>query len=241
MSIVSFSYFGQGKKTLILFPGWTHPAEKEPKFIKELSKKYSVLSVNLPGYSHNQDTKRYHNFHNLTKELHAELEKKNIRPVAFIGFSMGCRLIFSYNSIYPNNIRNIFIGSPIRSFDLPYWASFIFKYEFMIQILRNNSVFSQICVNMALRNISSNPRAKFKPKYVSLIGAFDSLVGVINCVERINTKPFSLFIYGEKDKYLKDARNKNIQNIKIVDGADHNCVPGHEEELVKIIDEEMNT
>jgi len=241
MSCINFSHFGKGKKTLVLFPGWISPAEKEPKFIRKLSEKYSILSVNLPGYSHNQDTNRYHNFDNLTKELHAELEKKNIRPIAFIGFSMGCRLIFSYNKMYPNMIKDIFIGSPLGSFELPNWASLIFRYEFLIQILRKNAVFSQFCVNMALQNISSDPRATFKPKYVSLIGAFDSLVGVINCVERINAKPFSLYIYGEKDKYLKEAQNKNIQNITIVKGAEHNCVRGNEEELVRIIDEEVDT
>lgn len=50
MSKLQLKTYGSGKKALLCVPGWTHPIEKESLFLELLSKKFTVISVLLPGY-----------------------------------------------------------------------------------------------------------------------------------------------------------------------------------------------
>ena len=238
MSCIHFSYFGKGKQTIVLFPGWTHPVQKEPKFINELGKKFRIISVELPGYMNNADLSSYQDFLFLAKEFHKELKKTNINPLAFIGFSMGCKLITTYSSLYPSNIRCIFIGCPINSYQLPIWAKLLVKHKFLINLFRRNKKFIQFAVNIAFQNVSQDPKATFKEDRVTLLGAFDSLIGLITSDMKLNKyKNLTTFIYGKNDNYLQEAEKMNLSKLKIISGAGHNCVYDHEIEIVKLINQ----
>ena len=236
MSAIHFSYFGTAQRALILFPGWTHPAQKEPKFINELSKKFKIASLELPGYMRNQDLSNYQDFLFLAKELHTELKKTKIDFSAFIGFSLGSRLISTYLKLYPNNIECIFIGYPTEPYQLPIWARILVNNRLFIDILRRNKGFKQFVVNKALRTINQDETAVFHPDRVTLTGAFDSLIGLITSAVNLDTnKKSATFIYGEQDEYLYEAQKKNLKHLKIIKRAVHNCVRGHEMEVVNLI------
>ena len=240
MSAIHFSYFGMAQRTLILFPGWTHPAQKEPKFINELSKKFKIASLELPGYMHNQDLSNYQDFLFLARELHTELKKTEINFSAFVGFSLGSRLISTYLKFYPNDIKCIFISYPTEPYQLPIWARLLVNNRLFIDILRRNKQFKQFVVNKALRTINQDKTAVFHPDRVTLMGAFDSLIGLITSEVNLDTyKNLATFIYGEHDEYLFGAQKKNLNHLKIVKGAAHNCVRGHEMEIVNLIIQEV--
>lgn len=236
MSQVVLKKYGSGNIAIIAFPGWIHPIENENKFLMLLSKKYTVYSIHLPGYMGNHDSDSFHDFTHLVNTIHDELKKIKEKQV-FVGFSMGCRLIMELEKLYPDDLKKIFVGSPVNNYSIPFWAKILLLSFSHLSLLRKSRFFKIFVVNKALKTITNDEQAVFNKENISLTGAFDSLVGLIksqSCFEKFvdSTK----FIYGESDGYLVEAKNFNIKNLSVIKNAGHNCVRDNENKVFDLID-----
>lgn len=240
MSVISLNEYGSGKTTLLVFPAWSHPVEKETLFLNILSKKFRVISIQLPGYFGNPDASKFNNFNFLAREITSELNKNKITNPILLGFSLGCRLIMEFNNVYPNNFQQIFVTCPIKAFKVPIWARPLITSEFILNILRKNHYFTRQMVEIALRKITNDPNSVLIADKVTLLGAFDSLLALLNSKIDLNKElKRATFIYGDNDPFYLDAKIKNPKFLKVVSGASHNCVIKHEHEVAKMIEESL--
>lgn len=236
MSHVTLKKYGNGKDILVGFPGWNHPVEKEGKFLQLLTKKYTVYSVHLPGYVGNKDLNTFQDFTSIAYEIYEEL-KKIKGELVLIGFSMGCRLIMELEREHPNNWKKIFVGSPVYNYDIPIWAKLLLLNSVFINFLRKFHSFKLFVVNKALKTITQDKQAFFQGNNVTLTGSFDSLVGLLK--SETNFKKYTnsaLFIYGENDDYLKEAKKLSVKSLKVIDTVGHNCVRNNENKVINLID-----
>ncbi len=241
MKNINFKQYGVRGKILVFFPGWISPIEKEKLFLNILSKKYRVVSVHLSGYLNARELNSFKDFSSLAPKIHALLVSRHLDKGVFVGFSLGYRLIMELSKKYPNNNKKIFIGAPVKNFDIPFWAKLILKSNLVINFLRKSRFVKNHLVFLARKHIDKNVQYKFSDSFVTLTGAFDSLVGLLKTTSSIMPHQKKvLFIYGEKDSYLKQARSVGIRNITIIKNAGHNCIRGHEKETVQIFDKYLH-
>lgn len=238
MTSVKLKKYGTDPRAIIAFPGWTHPIENEQSFLNLLSKKYTVYSLHLPGYMSNPDSKLFLTFSDLVKETQENLEKITSKEVIYIGFSMGCRLIMEFEKTHAIKSKKIFVGCPIKNYDIPLWANPLLFSSYIINVLRKVDCFKRFVVNIALRVITGDNSAVLSNGNVTLTGAFDSLIGLIKTQSLLqNYTDRTMFIYGEDDAYLRDSRSHGIKNLKVIPNVGHNCVNQHEVEVINIINQ----
>ncbi len=232
-SLVSFKTYGSGQTTLVCFPGWLHPLEKEPLFLKLLSKEFTVISVLLPGYMGTADADSLSDFPALAQDIHSFLKKIHSKKIVLVGFSLGCRLIMELEKQFPSAHPKIFVGCPIGSYQIPFWAKPLLSKSKIVNVLRKSSVIKKKIVTMALRKLSTR-KAIFRDTSVSLTGAFDSLVALL--LSKTDDSLFTqnaLFIYGENDAYTQLAKVLSPKNIIFIKNAEHNCVRSNEKRVIK--------
>ncbi len=238
MSTVTFKSYGSGPTTLFCFPGWIHPIEKEPKFLELLSKKYTVVSVQLPGYVDAADSKKFVDFTVLAQEVNSKIQEFPGNKKVLLGFSMGARFIMEMDKLEKLSYSKIFVGAPVGEYIVPFWAKLLLSHTWLITIVRRSSLFKQKVVNIALQTISNDPNHFFRANTTSLNGAFDSLLGLIKTKHDFKIyAQDSLFIYGDGDSYLQKISNYTVKQLIVIKNAPHNCVNGNEKQVVKIISE----
>jgi pimeloyl-ACP methyl ester carboxylesterase len=81
--------------------------------LKYYSSTHRVIAPDLPGFgestrinSSNYDIKSQ------VKRLHLFLKKKELKSFHLVGFSMGGGIAAYYSSMYPNNVKSLFLISP---------------------------------------------------------------------------------------------------------------------------------
>ncbi len=227
--------YGSKKESVILHPGWTHPIENEAIFLKELTKKYTCYSIHLPGYYGVPDSDETYSFKDFAESLQKILLSEQIKPVAHIGFSMGCRMVMTYDQVFPSSVKKIYVGCPF-DLQIPAWGIFLLAHEGLwLGMTRTYGVQSAV-VSKAYRTITGDPHAKFHSPDVTLKGAFYSLLALLKSEPTTSNSPDSLFIYGKKDPYLLKLPEAFKTQTKIIPGAVHNCVAGREQEIVEILE-----
>ncbi|MFZ1721553.1 MAG: alpha/beta fold hydrolase, partial [Microgenomates group bacterium] len=125
---IQLKKYGTKKNAVLLFPGWTYPVENEALFLKELTKKYCCYTIHLPGYSDVPEVDQNYSFEDFAKKLHEILHSQQISPVAHIGFSMGCRMVMTYEQLYPTSVKKILVGCPFEM-SIPAWGIFLLAHE----------------------------------------------------------------------------------------------------------------
>lgn len=237
MSQIVLKKYGAGSTALIAFPGWIYPIENEDAFLTLLSEKYAVYSVCIPGYVGVKDASSIQSFTSLAKELHKQLKTISEKKIAFLGFSMGCRLLMTLEHLYPSKHKKILVGCPVKNYQTPTWASVLLKNSQVLHILRKSNAFKLFMVTKALVAISQNKQASFYGYNISLTGAFDSLIGLIQSTPYFEDHANSaLFLYGEHDPYLEETKQHSPKHLRVITKAGHNCVKNNEEKIVSAID-----
>lgn len=224
-----------GKPPIVLTPGWAYPVTNEVKFVSLLSEHFDLHIVQLPGYAGTPDSNKPISFKQICEELHAYLTERDISPAGFVGSSMGCRIIETYLRLFPNDIPCVFVGSPIMPYRVPWWARILLSHEHIIRIIRTYPALKQHFANTAIRNVTGGAQQTFSMPYVTLTGAFDSLLALIQATGKPLVPQTNMtFVYGSDDPYMQDAQKIGLKP-HVVKGAPHNCVHGYEEEVVSVI------
>ena len=106
---------GKGDKTLILIHGWTCDETSWSEQIPALSKKYRVITVDLPGHGKSdQPADGKYSMDVFAKAVEAVRAEANVDRVILAGHSMGGPVVYRYAQLYPQHtVALVLVDSPL--------------------------------------------------------------------------------------------------------------------------------
>lgn len=211
---------------ILLYPGWTHLVEREPKLLQKLSKHYTCYTVHLPGYGKVPDITREYSFEEIICEIRKTLYKNSVELVGIIGFSMGCRMVAEHCRQSKKDIPSVYIGCPF-SIAVPFWGTLLLAHEWIRVVAQGIPSLQRIAINAAAQSVSENKNVRYVSTDVTNSGAYFSLLAMLESSPPISHKR-SLFIYGEHDPYRQQLPDSWESACIEIIGAPHNCVMNYE-------------
>src|SRR5437867_1327831 len=111
--IIYYEQYGTDRKTLLLLHGFGIGSGIWNEIPTLLSKKYTVITLDLPGYGLNGELKGYHTLEDQTQFV-AEFIKKHDTIHYLAGYSFGGRVSYELTQIQnpPSLDKVVMIGAP---------------------------------------------------------------------------------------------------------------------------------
>ncbi len=104
--MISFIKEGSGKKTLVLLHGWAKKKEDYQELVGLLAKKYTVYSLDLPGFGATPMTRSY-NLADYAKDVAGFVNGKRLEKVILLGHSFGGRVAIKMALEYPKLVEKL--------------------------------------------------------------------------------------------------------------------------------------
>lgn len=105
-SKIHYTDSGKGR-VLVLIHGFLGSHEVWSEFVKKLSKKFRVITVDLPGHGQTPSIGYYHSMELLAQSVKAVLDKVGVRRYIITGHSMGGYVALTFAELYPENVSGI--------------------------------------------------------------------------------------------------------------------------------------
>jgi pimeloyl-ACP methyl ester carboxylesterase len=109
---ISFIDQGSGEQTIILVHGLASNAGFWRYNIPELSKKYRVIALDLPGYGKSEKGNYLYSMSFYAEQIKKIIDKLNLKNVIYIGHSMGGQIGIKLAIKYPNLLTKLILASP---------------------------------------------------------------------------------------------------------------------------------
>ncbi len=98
----------QGKgRALVFLHGFLETLDIWQEFSKELSQKYRVICIDLPGHGKTGCLGYVHSMDLMAECVHAVLKQLRIKKSVIIGHSMGGYVAMAYAEFYPENVKGV--------------------------------------------------------------------------------------------------------------------------------------
>jgi pimeloyl-ACP methyl ester carboxylesterase len=106
---------GQGPKTVVFVHGWTCDETSWSEQVPVLSKKYRVITIDLPGHGQSDQPKDGQFSMDLfAKAIEAVRTEASVDRLILAGHSMGGPVVYRYAQLYPEHTRAlILVDSPL--------------------------------------------------------------------------------------------------------------------------------
>ena len=111
----ALNYVDEGfGKPLVLLHGWSQSAAMFKHQIRCLSKRYRVVALDLRGHGESEKPESGYRIPRLAKDVCELLEALDLHKVNFLGWSMGCAVIWSYFELFGSErlSKLIFVDEP---------------------------------------------------------------------------------------------------------------------------------
>lgn len=105
----TYRLVGQGE-VIALFHGFTSTQNTWNKLVAELSEKYQVLTIDLPGHGETR-IKQGKTMRHFSDDFKALLDELKINKIHLLGYSMGGRTALSFAHYYPQMIQSLILES----------------------------------------------------------------------------------------------------------------------------------
>lgn len=92
---VHYSSYGKGSKALVLIHGWTCDETFWASNVPELSKRYRVLTVDLPGHGQSDPAPEY-SMDSFSDAVSAVMTEANVKRATLVGHSMGGPILLAF-------------------------------------------------------------------------------------------------------------------------------------------------
>lgn len=109
---ISYIDQGSGDKTIILVHGLASNAGFWRYNIPELSKKFRVIAINLPGYGKSQKGDYSYSMSFYTDEIKKLIDELKLKNVVYVGHSMGGQIGIKLAIKYPDLFNKLILASP---------------------------------------------------------------------------------------------------------------------------------
>jgi sigma-B regulation protein RsbQ len=98
---------GSGARTLILVHGWTCDETSWAENVPELSKRYRVITLDLPGHGKSGSPKDAITMDLFARAVEAVRAEAKADKVVLVGHSMGTPVIRQYARLYPQHVAGL--------------------------------------------------------------------------------------------------------------------------------------
>ena len=109
---ISYIDQGNGEQTIILVHGLASNAGFWRYNIPELSKKYRVIAVDLPGYGKSQKGNYNYSMSFYADQIKILIEELKLKNVVYVGHSMGGQIGIKLAIKYPELLSKLILASP---------------------------------------------------------------------------------------------------------------------------------
>lgn len=231
-----FEYIEIGKKsyqTMLLIPGWAGTYSNYGKIIDDLSEKFRIIGVNLPGTGESEQLNVIHNPENYSLWLEKFIKKLNLKNVYVLADSLGAEtaLYFVNNSKLTKNISKLtLVALPVLP---PFYIKMVCRFLGLISVLpfseqiANFVRFNDILIYLHGKVLCSNnnkkigdflreqkAKSKLSTNKVFLETAGNAFK--IPVIKYLNKTKNIQLIYGENDVLLNKKKLVDINsNVKI--------------------------
>lgn len=105
---VKVHYTDTGKgRVIVLIHGFLGSHEIWSEFVKKLSKRYRIITIDLPGHGQTPALGYYHSMELLAQSVKAVLNKAGVRRYVVVGHSMGGYASLAFAELYPENVSGL--------------------------------------------------------------------------------------------------------------------------------------
>ena len=108
---IHYSRYGKGSKTVVLLHGWTCDETFWENQIGPLSKKYHVITIDLPGHGQSEPSAAYTQ-DNFAHAVDAVLRAARVKSAVLVGHSLGAITARQYARNYLDRARAIVMIDP---------------------------------------------------------------------------------------------------------------------------------
>lgn len=103
---IKFSDTGKGR-VVVLLHGFLGSHEIWESTIKNLSKSYRVIAIDLPGHGSSDNFGYVHTMELIAKSVKSVLDHLHLKKYVLVGHSMGGYAALAFADLFPDNIRGI--------------------------------------------------------------------------------------------------------------------------------------
>ncbi len=209
---ISYNIKGEGK-TVVLIHGFLETLNIWEDFADELSKKYKVISVDLPGHGGSCLHSKTYTMCKYAEAVKAVIDAEKIEKAFVIGHSMGGYVAMAFTQYYKENLSGLclFHSIPLGDSDEKKKAR-----NLLVEKFRKEDK-SEICLNHAKNIFSTLNIDKYSveiekiSKNAEEIDTNSIIASIITIRDRFDRSdvlqnlevPF-LHIHGEKDNFISD-------------------------------------
>ena len=211
---VAYSDDGEGK-VIVLLHGFLESKEIWEPFTQKLSKKYRVISIDLPGHGKSDVFYKTNSMEMMAKAVKHVLEVLEIRKCVMLGHSMGGYVTLAFAEQFPKQLKGFGLINSSPMADTAEKKKDRLRAMELIKNDRMNFITELITKLFAVDNLK-----KFKPELEELKriarntrkdGAIAALAGMRERKDRTvvlqNSKVPVVFIYGMKDPIVSFEKN----------------------------------
>src|SRR3989338_3334101 len=105
-SKVHYTDTGKGR-VLVLIHGFLGSHEVWSEFVKKLSKKFRVITIDLPGHGKTPSIGYYHSTELLAQCVKEVLDQVGVRRYVIAGHSMGGYAALAFAELFPENVSGL--------------------------------------------------------------------------------------------------------------------------------------
>lgn len=105
---IKVAYTDSGKgRVIVLLHGFLGSHEIWSEFSKKLSKRFRVISIDLPGHGHTPSIGYYHSMELLAQCVKSVLDSVGVRRYVIAGHSMGGYATLAFAELFPENVSGV--------------------------------------------------------------------------------------------------------------------------------------
>jgi pimeloyl-ACP methyl ester carboxylesterase len=105
---VKVHYTDTGKgRVIVLLHGFLGSHEIWAEFVKKLSKRFRIITIDLPGHGETPAIGYYHSMELLAQSVKAVLSKAGVRRYIVAGHSMGGYAALAFAELFPENVSGL--------------------------------------------------------------------------------------------------------------------------------------
>jgi len=103
---VNYTDTGRGR-VIVLLHGFLGSSKIWNAFVKTLSKRYRIITIDLPGHGETPAIGYYHSMEILAQCVKAVLDNAKVRRYVLAGHSMGGYVALAFAELYPDNVSGL--------------------------------------------------------------------------------------------------------------------------------------
>jgi pimeloyl-ACP methyl ester carboxylesterase len=164
---ISFDRQGDGEPTLIFVHGWANNKGIWDAQVSYFSKKYRVVTVDLPGFGESGYNRTDWTMAAFGEDVNAVIKKLNPEKVILVGFSMGAPVVIEAAKTAPENLVGLVLVDEIDNIEMKYPPEMIAYIDSMFMDIVTNPTNEKLLAGGFYKN---NPEASYE-RVVSMLSA----------------------------------------------------------------------